>query len=44
MTRATGTWFIRSGNNIATSNLLDGVFADGTQIDLTQGMVRGSRV
>jgi Porin subfamily len=36
VTRATGTQFIRSGNNIGTSNLLDGVFADGTQIDLTK--------
>ena len=44
VTRATGSWFIRSGNNIATSNLVDGVFADGTQIYQTQGMVRGSRV
>jgi hypothetical protein len=41
VSRATGTWFMRSGNNIAGSNVLDGVFADGTKIELSKEWAAG---
>ncbi len=36
VTRGTGTWFIRNGNKFGASTLVDGVFADGTQIEQTK--------
>jgi len=42
VTRATGTWFTRSGNNIAGSTTVDGVFADGTKIFETKAWAVGA--
>jgi hypothetical protein len=36
VTRGTGTWFIRNGNNFGAATVIDGVFADGTQIEQTK--------
>jgi hypothetical protein len=35
VTRGTGTWFMRNGSNFAAGTLVDGIFADGRQIDLS---------
>jgi hypothetical protein len=36
VTRGVGTSFMRNGNSFAASNLVDGIFADGTAISLTK--------
>jgi hypothetical protein len=42
VSRATGTWFMRNGNNIAGNNIVDGLFADGTQVDLSTAWAVGT--
>jgi hypothetical protein len=35
VTKATGTWFMRNGSSFGGGSTADGIYADGTQIDLS---------